>query len=155
MNDGMKSFPVASFHTPEELLETSRDLVASGNSRFYRGAALEALAALEAFVNRTVFPAFTERFSPELSKFLEEKTRMDFDSRLSVLAPIATGVAVEKEASMWKSYKHSREIRKGVVHGSKRVSKEEAEAIIRNTSEWINYLGRTIELENALLELKR
>lgn len=146
--------PIASLHTPQELLETAKELVSTDNPKVFRGAVLEALAALESFIERTVFPALRLRFSEEFAKWLEEKTKMDFDSRLSVLAPRATGVRVAKDSSLWATYKQTRALRKGVVHGSRKITREETEEVIANTAEWLAYLGSTIELETALLELK-
>jgi hypothetical protein len=147
--------PPAILHTPAELLDTARELLASNNQKLYRGAILEALASLESFIHLTIFPSLQQRFSAEFSKWLEEKTLMDFDSRLSILAPIATGIPVGKSSALWSRYKQTRQIRKGVVHGNRKVTKAEAEAVINTTAEWMAYLGSTIELENALLELKR
>ena len=155
MDEAHPTPPIASFHTPEELLETARELLCSGNPRYYRGAALEALAALEAFVHKTVFPALAGRFPESICRFLEEKTKMDFDSRLIVLAPLATGVPVEQTSQLWKTFKEIRNLRKGVVHGSKKVTRADVERIIANTTDWINYLGQTIELEKSLMHLKR
>jgi hypothetical protein len=147
--------PPAILHTPGELLETARELLDSGNRKLYRGAILEALASLESFVQITIFPSLRERFSAEFSTWLEGKTLMDFDSRLSVLAPIATGVPVDKASALWSKYKVTRQIRKGVVHGRHKVTKEQTQAVIDMAAEWMAYLGSTIELENALLELKQ
>lgn len=146
--------PTATFHSPEELLQTAREILAAGNPKMYRGAILESLAALEAFVQRTVFPALEARFTKDFSEWLKDKTKMDFDSRLSVLAPIATGVAMEKKSPLWSIYKQTRELRKGVVHNSQKVTKKEVEAVLKNTSDWMAYLGRTIELQTALFDLK-
>jgi hypothetical protein len=147
--------PTATFHSPEELLATAKELMLANNPKIYRGAILEALAALESFVHRTVFPALAARYSTDFSKWLEDKTKMDFDSRLSVLAPIATGVPVDKGSTLWLAYKQTRELRKGVVHSSRRVTVSDVDAVIENTRDWMAYLGSTIELESALLELKR
>lgn len=147
--------PPATFHTPAELLDIARELLGTDNQKLYRGAILEALASLESFISLTVFNSLKQKFSAEFSEWLEDKTRMDFDSRLSILAPIATGVPVAKSSPLWSRYKQTRHIRKGVVHGSRKVTKAEAEAVINTTADWMAYLGSTIELENALLELKQ
>jgi hypothetical protein len=147
--------PPAILHTPGQLLDTARELLHSGNPKYYRGAVLEALASLEAFIQLTVFPSLRRQFPAQFSTWLEDKTRMDFESRLSVLSPIATGVPVDKSSVMWTKYQESRVVRNKVAHGRRKVTKAQAEAVIAMAAEWMAYLGSTIELENALLELKR
>lgn len=147
--------PPARLHTPGELLDTARELLDSGNHKYYRGAVLEALASLESFIQLTIFPSLRQRFSEGFSTWLEKRTRMDFDSRLSVLSPIATGVPVDTSSAMWTKYKQTREVRNSVAHGGRKVTKAQAQAVIDMTAEWMAYLGSTIELENALLELKQ
>ena len=82
--------PKASLHTPEELLDNAETLFLSNNPKMMRAAILEAITALEAYVQSTIFPALNEKLDPVLVKWLEDKTRMDFDSRLSVLTPVVT-----------------------------------------------------------------
>ena len=147
--------PIASLHTPKELLEIAQELLSSENPKYYRGAVLEALAALETFVHETVFSAIRSRFSNDFSKWLEDKTKMNFDDRISILVPFATGMTVDKNSRLWNAFKKTRELRKGVVHGRRKVSKSEAETVINNTAEWMAYLGSTLEFEASLLELKR
>jgi hypothetical protein len=147
--------PPAILHTPGELLDTARELLGFGNQKLYRGAVLEALASLEAFIQLTIFPSLRQRFSEDFSTWLEKRTRMDLDSRLSILSPIATGVPVDTSSTMWSKYKQTREIRNSVAHGGRKVTKAQAQAVIDMAAEWMAYLGSTIELENALLELKQ
>jgi hypothetical protein len=148
------STPVADLHTPQELLDTAVELVKSDNPKLLRGAILEALASLEAFIQMTVFPALTSEFSADFSEWLAEKTKMDFDSRLLVLAPLVSGVPVSKNSALWSRYKETRDLRKKVVHGNMKVTRKDAMRVIENTAEWMAYLGSTLELEKALLDLK-
>jgi hypothetical protein len=60
--------PSATLQTPAELLDTARELLASGNEKLYRGAILEALASLESFIQATIFPSLGQQFSVEFSK---------------------------------------------------------------------------------------
>jgi hypothetical protein len=53
--------------------------------------ALEAITALEVFVDRGVFSLLEEQVDPLLVRWLKQRTRTDFESRLSVLAPVALG----------------------------------------------------------------
>ncbi len=80
---------------------------------------------------------------------------MDFDSRLSVLTPIAIGRPIEKKSQFWGDYKKAKEIRNKVTHSGKKVSSAEARFVIDTVYRWLAYLGSTIELELALIGLKR
>lgn len=150
-----KSTPKADLHTPEELLESAAELFATGNPKMMRAAALEAITALEAYVHSLVFPALTRKFGADFSVWLEDKTRMDFDSRLSAITPIAIGLPIDKGASLWNDYKKAREIRNDIIHKGKKVTQNEAGFVIDTVRKWIAYLGSTIELELALLDLKK
>lgn len=50
---------------------------------------LEAITALEAYVERTIFGLLEVTMDPQLVHWLAERTRMDFDARLGVLTPVA------------------------------------------------------------------
>nr|MBA3691953.1 hypothetical protein [Acidobacteriota bacterium] len=82
---------IAQIHTPEELLDNAETLFATGNAKMMRAAVLEAITSLEAFVQTTVFSALNNKLDPLLVQWLQDKTKMDFDSRLSILTPIAVG----------------------------------------------------------------
>lgn len=122
--------PTAEIHTPEELLDGAEVLFASANPKMMRAAVLEAIAALEAFVQDVVFTALRGKLDPLLVQWLEEKTRIDFDSRLSVLTPVAVGRQIDKQASLWKKYKGAKEIRNKVTHSGRKVSTDEARFVI-------------------------
>jgi hypothetical protein len=147
--------PIAEIHAPEELLDGAEILFASANPKMMRAAVLEAITALEAFVQDVVFTALQGKLDPLLVQWLEEKTKMDFDSRLSILTPIAVGRPIAKQSSLWKSYKDAKEIRNKVTHSGRKVSADEARFVIDTVYNWLTYLGSTIELEVALLGLKR
>ena len=87
-----KPSPIADLHTPDEILENAEALLNSNNPKMFRGAILEAITALEAYVQKTVFASLENKLDPLLVKWLQEKTMMDFDTRLSLFTPIATGV---------------------------------------------------------------
>ena len=86
-------------HTPEELLagaeallmSTDQGLTRAVDQQLMRPVVLEAITALEAFVHDRVFTRLREHMDPTLVDWLEKKTRTDFDSRLSILAPLALG----------------------------------------------------------------
>lgn len=149
------SIPQADLHTPEELLESADELLATGNPKMRRAAALEAIVALEAYVQATVFPSLAKKIGMDFSKWLEEKTRMDFDSRLSVITPIAIGLPVDTKTGLWSDYKKARKIRHSIIHEGRKVSQDEARFVVETVHKWIAYLGSTVELELALLKLKR
>ncbi len=104
--------PSADLHTPDELLANATAMFSSGDSTLFRGAILESITALEAFVHRTVFNSLQSKLDPLLVTWLDEKTRMDFGSRLSVLTPVATGLPIDKSSRFWIAYKKAKDIRK-------------------------------------------
>ena len=69
-------------HTPDELLAGVRRLMETADPVVLPAAVLESITALEAFVHQHVFAAIRERLDSLLVTWLEEKTRMDFGSRL-------------------------------------------------------------------------
>ncbi len=78
------TIPTADLHTPEELLDNAETLLASSNPKMMRAVVLEAITALEAYVQSVVFSALGTKLDSLLVQWLEDKTKMDFDSRLSV-----------------------------------------------------------------------
>ncbi|MCX6998781.1 MAG: hypothetical protein NT106_00545 [Candidatus Sumerlaeota bacterium] len=155
MIDNDMRVPVADLHTPDELLATAVCLLSSGDPHVRRAVVLEAITALEAFVHRTVFSILNRTIDPLLVKWLDEKTRMDFDSRLSVLIPVALGQPVDKSSHLWAEYKKAKEIRNKVTHSGKRVSSDEAQFVLGTVHKWLAYLGSTAEVSLALYELKK
>lgn len=151
----MPTVPSADLHTPDELLANASAMYASGDPKLFRGAILESITALEAFVQRTVFRSLEGRLDPSLVKWMEEKTKMDFDSRLSVLTPIATGLPIDKSSRLWDGYKRAKEIRNKVVHSGRKVTTNDVDLVMATVREWLSYLGTTVELEGVLLALKR
>lgn len=147
--------PQAELHTPEELLDNAETLLESGNPKMMRAAVLEAITALEAFVQVVVFSSLKTKLDPLLVQWLEEKTRMDFDSRLSILTPVAVGQPIDKQSSIWKAYKDAKEIRNKVTHSGRKVSMADAKFVVDTVYQWLGFLGSTVELELAMLRLKR
>jgi hypothetical protein len=151
VNSGMG----AEFHSPSELLAGAAALLASPDPRMMRVVVLEAITALEAFIHATVFALLESKMDPLLVKWLEDKTRMDFDSRLSVLTPVATGQRVDTKSALWNDYKKAKEIRNKVTHGGRKVTREEAKSVFETVRRWMAFLNSTAELDLALVELKR
>jgi len=147
--------PVAELHTPEELLAGAEDLLASDNPVTRRAAVLEAITALESYVQATVFPAMSSKVDAVLVEWIERKTRVDFESRLTVLLPVATGRAIDKQSLLWQGYQKAKEIRNKVVHIGAKVSRSQARFVVDTVHDWLAYLGSTAELEVALIGLKR
>lgn len=145
---------VADLHTPEELLATAEALLASHDPKLRRAVVLEAITALEAFVHRTVFGVLDRTMDPLLVKWLDEKTRMDFDARLGVLTPVATGRPVDRNSERWAQYKRAKEIRNRVTHSGHRVSATEAAFVLETVRAWLGHLGSTGDMALALAELK-
>ena len=118
--------------TPAELLETAEMLFGQGdeNRSIYRASVLEAITALEANVRDKAFSALQAKIGEDLTKWLEEKTRMDFETRLSLFIPIATGLKVDKKDRLWSDYKKAKEIRNKVTHSGKKVTRSQARSVI-------------------------
>jgi hypothetical protein len=147
--------PRADLHAPGELLDNAEVLIGTQNPKMMRAAVLEAITALEAFVQATVFPALATKLDSLLVKWLEDRTRMDFDSRLSVLTPVAIGHKVDKQSRLWNDYKKAKRIRNQVTHSGRRVPAADARFVIDTVYAWLAYLGSTLEVELALIGLKR
>lgn len=150
-----KSSTIANLHTPDELLENAEAMLALKNPKMLRGAILEAITALEAYVQETIFANLENKLDPLLVKWLEEKTKMDFDTRLSILTPIATGVSINKQTDLWQAYKAAKEIRNKVTHSGKKVSEAEARHVVDTVYSWLSYLGKTAGLELELFKFKK
>ncbi|HRI88715.1 MAG TPA: hypothetical protein PKY38_12070 [Opitutaceae bacterium] len=146
--------PPAELHTPDELLANATAMYESDDIKLFRPAILEAITALESFVQRTVFDSLAGKLDPRLVKWLDEKTRMDFDSRLAILTPVATGLPIDRGSTLWNGYKVAKEIRNKVVHSGRRVSKADVSMVIQVVRDWLSYLGSNVELEAVLLDLK-
>jgi hypothetical protein len=147
--------PIADLHTPEELLDNAETLFAYNNPKMMRAAILEAITALESYVQAVVFSSLSEKLDPLLVQWLEDKTKMDFDSRLSVLTPVAVGQSIDKQSTLWTEYKRAKEIRNKVTHSGRKVSSTDARFVIDTVYKWLAYLGSTVELELALIRFKQ
>jgi hypothetical protein len=133
------------YMTTAELLETAERLYDMGEPHMYRACVLEAITALEANVKAVAFPALIARVGDDLAKWLEEKTRMDFDTRLGMIVPIATGLKVDKNDKLWNDYKKAKEIRNKVTHAGTKVTSTQARFVINTVYEWIEYLKQAKE----------
>lgn len=128
--------------TPAELLQTAERLFEHGDVNMYRAAILEAITALEAHVFEATFPSLQKKMAKELTDWLEEKTRMDFDTRIGILLPLAIGLKVDKKAKIWQNYKNAKEIRNKVTHSGKKVTHQQAREVINTVYEWIEYINQ-------------
>ena len=146
--------PPANLHTPEELLGNAEALFAADNPKMLRASVLEAITALEAYVQETVFTALEGKLDSLLVTWLQDKTKMDFDSRLWVFAPIAMGRPVDKASALWSDYKKAKDIRNKITHSGIVVAQSDARFVIDTVYNWLAYLGTTVELGLSLLKLK-
>lgn len=145
---------VGDLHTPDELLAGARQLLGLSGSVAFRAVVLESITALEAFVQQRVFAALSDKLDPLLVEWLENKTRMDFDSRLSVLTPVATGLPVSEQADLWTRYKVAKRLRNMVTHSGRKVSQAEAEETLKTVHDWLAYLASSAEMDTALAAFK-
>ncbi len=149
------SIPRAELHTPKELLAIAEELFNSGDEKVLRAVILEAITALEAYVSNRVFPTLESKLDPLLVKWLEERTRTDFDSRLDTFVPVAIGRQIDKRNHLWSDYKDAKAIRNRVTHSGRRVTRDEAMFVLRTVFAWLAFMGSTIEVELSLLALKK
>lgn len=142
-------------HTPEELLAGAEVLLASSDQQLMRAAVLEALAALEWYVHQTVFPLLSQNFSASFTKWLEDKTKMNFEDRLSQLVPLATNTRINKNSPLWVRYQDSKQVRNRVAHSGQRITRAEAREAVGMVKDWLAFLGSTAEVDLSLLGLKK
>ncbi len=145
----------AKFHSPDELLSLAESLLSSEDSSYSRAVVLEAITALEAYVEQVIFDLLKEKFDPLLVAWLKDRTKMDFDSRLSVLVPLATEKSFTKSSDLWSRYKAAKQIRNQVTHSGRQVSRIEAQEVLSTVYDWLSYLASTAEVDVVLLDLKR
>ena len=146
--------PAADLHTSDELLAVAASLLASGEPTVRRAAVLEAITALEAYVERTVLGLVDVMFDPLLAKWIAERTRMDFDSRLRVVAPVVLGREVDTSSDLWAEYRRAKQIRNRVTHSGARVSHADAAFVVETVRKWLGYLGSSADVALALQGLK-
>jgi len=142
------------FLSPADLLINAKSLLSSGRDNYLRPAVLEAISCLESYVQTYVFRELEHTIDPLLLRWIQDKTRNDFDSRLSVIVPVATGLRVDKRSELWNRYKRAKQIRNRVTHVGKRVSLEEAVFVIDTVEAWLTYLASTITLQLRLENLR-
>lgn len=147
--------PKADLHTPDELMLRAVELLETNDPRLRRAVVIEAMTALEAYVAATVFPLLAAKVGDPLSKLIEAKTRMDFETRLSVLAPAAMGITVDRGSAHWQDFKRIRKLRHGIVHAGKQVSASDAREAVASIRRWLAFLGSTVGIELSLQEFKR
>lgn len=145
---------IVKLHSPEELLNVADSLLSSKKNELMRAVVLESITALESYVYKIVFDVLNKKYEKNLVELLEQKTKMDFDSRISTLVSVATGKTIHKGGKLWKDYKESKKIRNNVTHSGKVVSFDEASFVLNTVYDWIAYLGANAEIELALLGLK-
>jgi hypothetical protein len=143
------------FHSPIDLLAGAEALLEKDDPHFNRAVVLEAISALEAYVGAIVFDSLEGTLNTALIDLLKQKTKMDFDSRLSVLVPVATGNIVEKNNTLWQDYKKARQIRNKVTHMGSVVTHEEAKFTVKTVYDWFSFLGSTAEIDNSFMGLKK
>jgi len=143
-------------HSPQDLLLIADQLLSENDPNKYRAVVLEAITALECFVYQKVFGILNNNLDPLLVNWLEEKTRSDFDSRLSVFTPVATKINIDKKKNiLWVKYLKARNIRNKVAHTGKIISYEEAKEVRDTVFEWLSFLGCTSEIDMELIKLRK
>lgn len=141
--------------SPLDLLKNAKSLFLSGKEEYLRPAVLKAISCLESYVQTVVFRELESRIDPLLLKWLQDKTSSDFDSRLSILIPTATGLQVDKRSELWDRYKKAKLIRNRVTHVGIRVTQEQAKFVIDMVEAWLTYLASTVSLQLQLEVLRK
>jgi len=154
-NNQPKKIDIADLHTPEDLLAGAESLLTSDDPLLMRAVVLEAISALETYVNRTVFGILDSKLDPLLVNWLKEKTKSNFDARLEVFTPVALGRSIHKKDELWNNYKVAKEIRNKITHSGSKVTRERAKFVVKTVYDWLAYLGSTAEVELSLLGLKK
>src|SRR5438128_5249430 len=129
----------ARLHTPEELLAGAESLLASRDTLLYRSAVLEAISALEFFVQKTVFTLLEQTTDQRLVDWIRKQSENRFDDRLGILLPIASGRLINKNSDLWQRYKTSKAIRNKVTHEGKAVSLAEARTAVQTVYDWLAF----------------
>jgi len=142
-------------HSPEELLYFADQMLKTRDPNLMRAVVMESITALEAFVQKTVFAVLKGTMDPLLVKWMEEKTKMDFDSRLKILTPVALGRPIDVQGQLWSRYVDAKRIRNSVSHSGRRINYKRAKRVYDTAYDWLAYLGSTVEVDMALLRLKR
>jgi hypothetical protein len=140
-------------YTAAQLIQSAEHLYSIDDPRTVRASVLEAVAALESKVNDCVINQLDAKLGPILSKWIEERTRMDFDARLSILLPVATGLPVDKKGKLWVDYKKAKDIRNKIAHTGKRITKLQARKVIDAVYEWLNYLGSATSIPEVRTDM--
>lgn len=146
--------PGADVHTPGELLAAAEDLLSREDSFGPRAAVLEAMTALESEVHRSLFGVLEQTVHKAVRKCLEKKTQTDFDTRVGILLPAATGLVIDKNGALRRRLRDAREIRNRVTHGGRRVTAAEASEVVETVREWLSLLGSTADVHRVLLRLR-
>lgn len=142
-------------HTPEELLAGAEYLLASSDEQLMRAAVLEALAALEWYVHETIFPLLDQKLTKSFTKWLENKTKMNFEDRLLQLVPLATDIKVNTTSPLWARFQASKRVRNSVAHSGQKITRAEARETVSMVKDWLAFLGSTAEVDLSLLGLKK
>jgi hypothetical protein len=144
----------ADIHTPAEILDNAYSLLKSDKPEFMRSVVLESLSALEAYVQDTIFPLLESKMDLLFVKWLKDKTKSDFDSRMDQAVPLALNIRVDKGESLWREYKEAREIRNKVAHHNHITTKAEAMKVVKTVEAWLSYLGSHGGVDLSLAKLK-
>lgn len=142
-------------HAPSDLLAGAESFLEKDDPHFNRAAVLEAISALEAYVGTVIIEALKQQYEDPLIELLKEKTKMDFDSRLGILVPLATGQAVDRNGELWQNYKRCKTIRNKVTHIGSIVSQEEAKLTVKTVYDWLSFMGSTAEIDISMHSLKK
>jgi hypothetical protein len=133
-------------YTAAQLIQSAEHLYSIEDPRTIRASVLEAITALEARVNDCIFTNPGLKLEKEFVNWLEERTRNDFDSRLSIFIPVATGLPVDKKSKLWNDYKKAKLVRNKIAHTGTKISKTQARKVIDVVYEWLTYLGSAIAI---------
>lgn len=127
----------------EELLDTSRRLIAEGDEKKYQLAVVMAQAACEILTDQ-VITALIERVEPEsLRAWIGERTtqRNHFaNKRVRELYSALTGDEINPGEGLWQQYVTHVERRHKVVHRGDAVSKDDATHSYETARQVIDYL---------------
>lgn len=142
-------------HTPDELLSIADNFINTKNPEMYRAAVLEAITALEYFVQIKVFGILEKKMDKLLVDWLKERTNSDFETRLKIFTPVATNITINTREDLWQRYQEAKKIRNKVAHTGIRISLDEAQMVRDTVYDWLAFLGSTTEVEMELIRFKK
>jgi len=142
------------FHSAADVLVYANRMMGMGHPILQCGTVLESMEALERFVGHTVLRSLESKLGPSFVAWLRRNTAMDFDARMELLLPLATGKPIDKTSVLWVDYRAARRLQNEIARGGREVTESEVRRVVKVVADWVDFLSCTVELGNMLRRLK-